>query len=477
VTFTVFQSLEMGYLLTTTTMIVPTIHVHSQSDKGTVDFVTFMWDSMRMLASHPGALKLSIHCIGPTATERLKDLPQTKTYYVPNAENDRGMSGSTAHGACVEHALQMTDDGDIHIIVDSDTAVLAKGWDDHVRCELLDKRIGTVGTTYEDVGGFTSGGGNVQTYKGIPNVVWMALSPLHKWRDLRAMPKKSEDIPIKTEGQAKTYGLPVGYHVLRDVAWQIPEYLTSRNISYTGWKQLKPTKSAIVLKGLSDYHEEYQVIANDASVPFVVHHRGSMRHSFRGDRISQNFYAAVDAWLTKERKEAPRWVWQPNADNLDSLRSMQATRELSLTRVNDIEKMSGLVPQQATEPTPSDPPTPTANLPASFSITDGDTLVGWLKGTMNGDPVWNRYTQPVPRTINIDFMPSEVDKHLRLEGTVSDINVVLPSAPIKPHWLTVRNMTLGSVTLKTAEGRSVTTMPAGLCWQVLVDVDGVVHVT
>ena len=55
-------------------MNVPVIHVHSQSDKGTIGYVTFMWESMKTLANHPEALRLSLHCIGPTATERLKDL-------------------------------------------------------------------------------------------------------------------------------------------------------------------------------------------------------------------------------------------------------------------------------------------------------------------------------------------------------------------------------------------------------------------
>jgi len=452
-------------------MNVPVIHVHSQSDKGTIGYVTFMWESMRVLANHPDALKLSLHCIGPTATERLRELPQTKTYYVPNAEVDKGMSGSTAHGACVEHALQMTDDGDIHIIVDSDTVVLAKGWDDYIRCELLDKKIGTVGTTYEDIGGFTSGGGNVQTYKGSPNVVWMALSPLHRWRDLKAMPAKSDDVHITNEGQAKIYGLPVGFRVLRDVAWQIPEYLSSRGISYVGWRQLKPTKDATVLKGLSDYHEEYQVTVDN--VPFVVHHRGSMRHAYRGDRISQNFYGAVDKYLAQEKAGPSRWLWQPNAENAGALATMQATKEQSLQRVADFEKLAGAVPtgvQPSTLP-PGRPSPDAINVPGTSPIN------GWLKAIVDGNRVWDRYTTPVPNVVNVDFVPDTTCRHMRLEGTVSGVQMLLPSAlNNKPHMMTVRNLTSGQTTLKTSDGRQQVTVPMGACWQVLIDVDGVVHV-
>jgi len=433
-------------------MDVPIIHVHTQSDKSTVEYARFMWETMRKLATHPGSLRLSLHGIGPTACERLKDMPDCTAYYVPNADRDKGMSGSTAHGACIEHALLMTDDGDIHIIVDSDTVVMAKGWDDYVRTQLLDAKVGTVGTTYEDVGGFTSGGGNVQTYKGVPNVVWMALSPLHKWRDLRAMPAKDSDIHVINEGQAKVYGLPVGYHVLRDVGWQIPEYLNSRGITYVGWKQLKPTKDAVILKGLSDYHEEYHV----GEAPFIVHHRGSMRHAYRGDRISQNFYDAVDRWLADEAGRQPRWTWQPTPENADVLNAMAAAREQAKTR-----------------------PMHAAHVPVGTQVATDVThapINGWLKASLDGDITWGRYTQPVPATVDIAFTPDQTGKHLRLEGTVSGVTIALPGTKLKPFWMTVRNMTAGIATLRASEGNKTVEVPIGSCWQVLIDVDGVVKI-
>ena len=451
-------------------MSVPTIHVHSQSDKSTIGYVTFMWESMRTLANHPEALTLSIHCIGPTATERLKELPQSRTFYVPNAERDKGMSGSTAHAACVEQALQMTDDGDIHIIVDSDTVVLAKGWDDYVRCELLDKKIGTIGATYEDVGGFTSGGGNVQTYKDKPNVVWMALSPLHRWRDLRAMPRKGDDIHITNEGQAKIYGLPVGYHVLRDVAWQIPEYLSSRGITHVGWKHLKPTQTATVLKGLSDYHEEYHVSADD--VPFVVHHRGSMRHAYRGDRISQNFYAAVDTWLTQEKARPTRWIWQPTAENEHALVAMKASSDQAAPRVLEFARLAGVVPSEN-----APPPLPPGVTTSVSTPATGETIAGWLKATLDDRGVFGRYTQPGPKVIDVAFAPDMQGHHLRLEGTVSGVCITLPPATVKPHWMTVRNLTTGPAKLQVPDGRVTLEVPVGACWQVVVDIDGPVHVT
>lgn len=458
-------------------MNVPVIHVHSQSDKSTIGYVQFMWETMRALATHPEALKLSLHCIGPTATERLKDLPQTKTYYVPNAEVDKGMSGSTAHGACVEHAIQMFDDGDIHVVCDSDTVVLARGWDDYVRSELLDKKVGIIGTTYEEVGGFTSGGGNVQTYKGIPTMAWVAFSPLHKWRDLRVMPKKGDDIQITNEGMAKIYGLPIGYRVLRDVGWQVPEYLASRGISYTGWKQRKGSKDAIVLRGLSDYHEEYHVTYGPDSLPFVVHHRGSLRHAYRGDRISQNFYNAVDKYLVDEKLHAMRWSWVPSNENRDALQLLEQQRAQSVVRNADFEKMAGVVPPTAGAPPPMQAgPQP----PQASGNTQNQAIVGgWLKATMDGNSIWGRYNTPVPQVINVEYVPSQVCRHVRLEGTVSGVHFQLPPAPSNPHTLTVRNMTGGPVTFRVPEGQGKLTceVPMNCCWQLLVDVDGVIHIT
>lgn len=460
-------------------MNTPVIHVHSQSDKATIGYVTFMWESMRALANHPEALRLSLHCIGPTATERLKDLPgNVKSYYVPNAEIDKGMSGSTAHGACIEHALQMTDDGDIHVLCDSDTVVLARGWDDYVRQALIDRKIGIIGTAVEDVGGFTSGGGTVQMAKNLPTVAWCALSPLYTWRNLRAMPRKHQGIPIRTEDQAKIYNLPVGYEVLCDVAWQIPDYLHANKIPYQAWKQLKPTKDASVLKGLSDYHEEYNVPDPD-NCPFVVHQRGSMRHAFRGDRISQGFYAAVETYLGPEKSRTPRWVWTPGADNANALQMMQTTKEQSVARIAGLESQAGVIPgwnTPAPAPAPvtkTNPPAPANPVAAPVSTA---TVDGWLKATLDGRGVFGRYTQPVPQSIEVVFTPDMAGKHLRLEGTVSGVQIVLPAAEAQ-HWMTVRNLTAGPAKLTIASGRVSLDVPVGACWQVLVDADGPVHIT
>lgn len=280
------------------------IHVHTQTDQSTIEYVKFMWATMLTLSNQPSLLKLTVHCFDERSIEAVTNakLPNATAVMVrrPTWLNNAGtMSGSSGHAACVEAACQMMIDDDIHIIADSDTVVLLPGWDDNVRNTLTN--VGIVGTTYENIGGFSSGTGKSQTYKNIPNVVWCAMRPGYPWDQLQVQPYKDRDVYITDAKLSKIYNLPVGYTVLRDVAWQIPEFLDKHNVQYLGLKQLKPTKDAVVLKGITDYHEEYHT---EDGVPFVVHQRGSLRHAYRQAKISKQFYDAVDSYLLTQRKTA-----------------------------------------------------------------------------------------------------------------------------------------------------------------------------
>ena len=447
-------------------MDIPTIHVHTQSDKATVGYATFMWETMRLLANHPEALKLSVHGIGPTAGDRLAALPACKTYQVPNVNVDQGMVGSTAHGACIEHALGMTDDGDIHILCDSDTVVVAKGWDDYVRTKLLDDGLGIIGTAVEDLGGFSSGGGNVQMAKNLPTVAWCALSPGFSWRALKALPSKGADLPINTDVLSKTYNLPLGYSVLRDVAWQIPQYLADHKIPYQAWKQLKPSTTATILKGLSDYHEEYHV---EEIIPFVVHQRGSMRHAYRTDRISSAFYGAVDRFLAPEKEfgRPAHWKWGHSEKSTAVLAKAKEFKEAAATRLTDLERMIKA----------GDTGGALTGTGVAVAAATSSTIGGWLKASLDGASVWGRGKVPVPSLVEIGFIPDSTFKNLRLEGTVTNVQISLPPAYPRPHTLIVRNLTAGNVMLRTEGNGKIVNVPQDACWFVVVDVDGVIHVT
>lgn len=431
-------------------MTLPTIHVHTQSDKNTIAYVGFMWETMRSLANHPDALKLSVHCMGPTAAEKLATLVATTTFHVPNVSPDQGLVGSTGHAACIDHALEMTDDGVIHVVADSDTVVVARGWDDYIRLSTLDRNVGILGSAVEDLGGFSSGSGTCQLAKNLPTMTWCALSPLHSWRNLRVQPRKEANIEINTEALSKVYNLPVGYQVLRDVGWQIPQYLADNEIPYEAWRQRKGSKDAVIIKGLSDYHEEYHA----GETPFVVHQRGSMRHAYRSEKTSQLFYNAVDSWLATEKARPTRWKWTENDGNMVARETMQR-----------------LAAEAKDRPARVIPPAQARALAAIDEVAPG-----WLKATLNGKMIWSRHVA-APRTLNVEFTPiPEAMQHLRLEGTTSDINVVLPAAVAGiPHVVTVRNAIQGPATISSVGGTVALSVNSGACFSVLVDVDGVFH--
>lgn len=422
------------------------IHVHSQTDKSTLGYLQMMWETMLSLANRPELLQLTCHCIGPAAADRLGVLSQTRTVVVAAATGD-DMHGSNGHGACVEDAIRMTDDGDIHIICDADTVVIAKGWDDYVRIRLMNDGIGIIGATYEDPGGFSSGGGDRQTYKNIPNAVWMALSPNHNWRELKAKPRKDKPISITTPEVAATYNLPVGHQVLCDVGWQIPQYLRDHKIKYDGWRQLKPSKSARVLSGLSDYHEEYNVTGN---IPFLVHHRGSMRHSYRNDKMSKRFYEVVDVHLEGEHKATTRWTWE-----------WHVTTDISTPEPIQIEeqKVLPLVVDSVSEPV------------RTFKDE-------WTKISFNGVVTKPRGRLEESRLVHADnpTISSTQVGHLRVEGSLrSEARVTIAGASAEPYAITFRNTTGHDIHVSSGAQHSVR-VPASETMWLLIDVDGVQRV-
>ena len=286
--------------------------------------------------------------------------------------------------------------------------------------------------------------------KNIPTVAWCALSPLYSWRTLRALPQKDVLININNEEMSKIYNLPVSYNVFCDVAWQIPRYLYDNSIPYKAWKQLKSTGTATVLKNVNDYHEEYHAEEN---VPFVIHQRGSLHHAYRSDKVSTGFYTAADVYLASEKVRDPRWMYMQTEEKQQKLKaSITSAKELSASLVS--------TPVQSVDNT------------RPCGLIDG-----WLKAALDGANIWSRYKTPVPKTIDVSFTPGIHSRSVRLEGTVSDLHIMLPGTTSQPHSVIVRNMTMGPVTVRTDPSDHVVVVPKDQCWLVLVDIDGVIHVT
>lgn len=417
-----------------------TIHVHTPTDRGTVKYVEFMWDTMLRLASHPEHLFLHVHSIGPSAVDLLQHLKQSKAYHVQSAEG-----GSAGHAACIMNAFKLMNDGDIHIISDSDAFVVAKGWDNVVRKRIKDG-VGMAGTTYEDLGGFSSGNGGVQTYKDVPTFTWALLSSEYDWASLDVTPNKNHRIAINTEELSKIYNLPIGKEVFGEAGWQLPQFLHTNKIPYQAWKQLKPTRGAAVLNGLSDYHEEYHV----DNVPFVVHHRGSLRHKYRESRLSIDFFHKVDRYLEKEVLRESRWPdelilpWtQLSLFNEEQWSAPQVQRYEEIrvdTTVNDVQPN------------------------------------GWLKVTiLNVGVAIPKKTITTSDVHKLSYAASEKMNHIRIEGSSNcKIRFEIPS---DTHGTTVRNTTNVSVIIQKDATTQFVEIESGATSLIVVDVDGVFKAT
>jgi len=266
-----------------------TLNVHFATENKTVSYTKFAIETMRRLAKKPEEIIVTIHILEHSPNEILNELTKISAIMVRGAAAN--LRGSFGHGLALEQMLSLTDDGDTHVIMDSDTVLLMKNWDDYIKTTL--SNVDCVGTRYEDMGGFSSGSGTLQTYKSVPNFIWIALSPKHNWSNLKAAHQKHVPINVTSDEMSNVYGLPVGYKVMCDVGWQLPEYLHNNGLTYEGLRQIKPSsEECVVLSGLSDYHEEYHVDGK----PFLVHQRGSSKHAFR-QGISKEFYDAVDRYL------------------------------------------------------------------------------------------------------------------------------------------------------------------------------------
>jgi hypothetical protein len=355
------------------------------------------------------------------------------------------LRGSIGHACAIEHALSMVNDGNIHVISDSDTVVVAKGWDDYVRIKVLDENIGCMGTTYEKIGGHSSGRGNIQTYKDIPNFSWFVMSPKFPWPLLNPQPRKDKHVDITDEKLSKVYNLPLNYRVYCDVGWQVPEFLNTNSIPYYGWLQVKPSETkCVVIKGLSDYHEEYHA----DSVPFIVHQRGSMTHAYRTAKLSKSFYDYTDLHLVQEALAPQKWT-RDTEDGEEQQQNNRITTAITASENNQIIKQS--VPR----------------LPKARASE-------WMKISHNAKMI--RPRGPIDRVSSESaffIVTPGLISHLRVEGSLNELHgVTLPKIVNDPYVVSFRNITNDD--LEVSSGSTKTTIvPMGEIWLLLVDIDGV----
>lgn len=290
------------------------INIHTIVAKNSLLYFYYMVKNYQSLASGDNHLKFIAHCLDEATSIQIKnELPDcmvVKVYKEPKffviqtwrdtlrfLKAKLGiytpMSGSNGHSAGLSSALSMVTPGlGVNIIGDTDAVILKKNWDIDL-IQLLET-YGILATCYEDVGGFSSGNGKVQTYKAKPNLTWMALSPIFDWAKFDPRPNKYKNIKIDSDSLSELYNLPLSFEMVCDVGWKMPSFLAQYNIPYKVFKQVKPTSDeARAIKTGNDYHEEYQL----DGTPFLGHQRGSHKHPFRGNEISESFYNACDSYI------------------------------------------------------------------------------------------------------------------------------------------------------------------------------------
>lgn len=243
------------------------INVRCVFDEQTKSYAEFAGKTAKKLAAHPELLTFTQH----TPTDKRR--------------------GSWGHGQGLVEALSYCGNvEDINVMADSDTVLLRRGWDDVVR-EVL-RTHHCFGTTFMNMGGFGTVNTSKYTYKNTPTFTWIALGPRLPWNELDPR-REPTDMLIQDEEQAKLYGLTMGQTLLRDVGWRLPKFLQDHKLSAAGLK-----RGRVVLKGLSEYNEEFHLMPGD---PFVAHQRGSNKHKFRSEPHSKAFYECCERWLASRQ--------------------------------------------------------------------------------------------------------------------------------------------------------------------------------
>jgi hypothetical protein len=291
------------------------IRVHVVVDSNSIPYFEYLINNYNLLSSGKYKLKFVAHTLDLRAFNFIKQkyplidvlnvilfrrfiISQSwrdyLKFFLSFFGRELSLKGSNGHASGITSALHKTESNGIDLIADADTVMLLKNWDIFL-VDILNK-YGIVGTCYEDIGGFSSGSGKVQTYKKLPSMTWFALSGRFDWKNLDPSPKKSSNIEISTNELSDLYNLPIGYELVRDVGWRLPGYLKENNIQAIVFDQIKPTsKKAMALKTKMDYHEEYHI----NGIPVLAHQRGSHKHEFRKSLISSSFYDACDKYMQR----------------------------------------------------------------------------------------------------------------------------------------------------------------------------------
>jgi hypothetical protein len=265
------------------------INIHATVSGNSLGYYRYMRANYLALTSTETQLQFFVYCLDPRSAQAMR---QSGEQTVTEMAFGRGSGG---HAKAIEEAIAHLVPGEINIIADTDVVLFQKGWDKTLADSMFGAAgYGMVGTRLEDTGGFSSGDIIYQQYKKKPTTTWLALSPKNDFSGLQVRPDKANQIEVTTEELAEIYQMPIGFVVVKDTGWQIPSFLHEHKIPYFALDIVKPTDmEAKALAGVNPYHDEFQW----NGVPYLAHQRGSMKHRFRIDPLSIDFYDACDRYL------------------------------------------------------------------------------------------------------------------------------------------------------------------------------------
>ncbi|WP_230969328.1 hypothetical protein [Nitrogeniibacter aestuarii] len=277
------------------------IHVHATVSSNSVRYFEYVRANYEGLSTGSIPVHYYAYCLDSASHKALDG-----SGIVDEAIALKFGRGSKGHAMSIDTAISRFVPGDINVISDTDITILMQDWD-RVIVDLLtgENAVGVVATRLEGIGGFSTGDTKYQQYKNKPSTTWMAMSPDYDFSGLTVMPDKDNFIEVTTQELSDLYQLPIGFFVVKDTGWQVPSYLHNHQIPYLALDIVKPTSAdAKALKGCNPYHDEFQLNGQ----PFLAHQRGSMKHRFRIDPLSVDFYNACDAYLGQ-----PSWAVHPGA--------------------------------------------------------------------------------------------------------------------------------------------------------------------
>jgi len=125
------------------------------------------------------------------------------------------------------------------VIADCDTVIVAPPMGPCCSAGCSPRSASSV-PAYEEIGGFSSGGGRRQTYKRLPNVTWVALSPAHDFRTLDASHGWRDDTDPNA-GAGGSVQSAIGSALCGTIGWQFASYLAARDIPPQAMVHVKPS--------------------------------------------------------------------------------------------------------------------------------------------------------------------------------------------------------------------------------------------